>query len=180
MNSANRGDQTVPSWLTPLPVDFGGEPPMEIELVYQTWDGTEPVRLMLSPADYFDPLEPGETYESHGIPRYNHTWQYLHVPRSRLKWSKERRQGTGEDSTFRTQYMDGGRSWMNHRLDPDGYEEIIHHTELTDGCYHIIRTCRKTNGAWVVALNSVVSDLADGTQREQRFDQPWSPEEMIS
>ena len=62
---------------------------MEIQISYQTWDGREPVHLALSPEEYFDPLEPNETYEADGIPRYDHTWEYLDVPRERLKWSTD-------------------------------------------------------------------------------------------
>lgn len=153
---------------------------MNIQIAYQTWDDAEPVWLTLTPEEYFDPLEPGETYEAHGVPRFNHTWQYLAVPRDRLKWSLERRQGTHDDTTFRTQYMDGGRSWMYHRLDPDGYEEIIHNTQFTDDRCHIMRTCRVAGGNWVVSLNSLIRDLADGSQDEQRYDQPWSPDESAA
>ncbi len=134
--------------------------------------------MSLTPEEYFDPLDPGETYEAHGVPRFNHTWEYLPVHRSRLKWSTERRQGTADDTTFRTQYMSAGRSWMNHRLDPDGYEEIIHYTRLADDRCHIIRTFRMPNGAWVVSLNSVISDLPNGTQEERRYDEPWSHDEL--
>lgn len=44
---------------------------MQIELVYQTWDEVAPVTKLLNPEEYFDPLEPGESYEVDGIPRYN-------------------------------------------------------------------------------------------------------------
>jgi hypothetical protein len=153
---------------------------VEIELVYQTWDAIDLVRLVLSPSDYFDPLEPGENYQTHGVPRHNHTWQYLNVPLNRLKWSMERRRGTGDDTTFRTQYMDGGRTWMTHRLNPDGYEEIIHYTQLSDNLCHTIRTWRTPGGAWVVSLNSVIRNLPDGSEEELRHDQPWSPEEVAA
>jgi hypothetical protein len=153
---------------------------MNIQIAYQTWDGTEPVWLTLTPEEYFDPLEPGETYEANGVPRFNHTWHYLPVPRERLKWSLERRQGTGDDTTFRTQYMGGGQSWMNHRLDPDGYEEIIHATQIAEDRCHIIRTCRVPGGQWAVSLNSVIRDSPDGSQEEQRLDQPWSFDEIIA
>jgi hypothetical protein len=151
---------------------------VEIQIVYQTWEGAEPIRLLVSPEDYFDPLAPGETYEADGIPRYNHTWEYLPVPRHELKWSVERRRGTWFDTTFFTQYLEGGRTWMNHRIDPDGYEEMIHHTQLSEDRCQIMRTCRTPNGVWAVSLNSVIVDLADGSQEERRYDLPWSPEEV--
>jgi hypothetical protein len=98
-----------------------------------------------------------------------------------LKWSLERRSGTADDDTaFRTQYLDGGRSWMNHRHDTDGYEEIIHCTQLSDTSCHIIRTVREPGGGWAVHLSSVIRDEEDGSQREQRFDGLWSYEEAIN
>src|SRR5262245_17978296 len=98
---------------------------MEIEILYQTWESDSPVKVSLAPRDYYDPIEAGETYQEHAIPKYNHTWDYLGVPREMLKWSCERRSGTSSDTTIVTQYLDGGRSWMTHRFDPDGYEEMI-------------------------------------------------------
>jgi len=148
---------------------------MKIEIAYHTWNDPSPIRLRLSPEAYFDPIESGETYEKDAIPRYNHTWQYLDVPLNSLKWSMERRSGTSDDTTFMTQYMDGGRSWINHRFDPSGYEEIIHKTQLDDRTCHIVRTVKfTTEGRWAVHYNGVITDQADGSQVEQRFDAPWT------
>ncbi|VTR93119.1 Uncharacterized protein OS=Desulfosporosinus sp. OT GN=DOT_0185 PE=4 SV=1 [Gemmata massiliana] len=152
---------------------------VQIQLVYQTWDGGAPVTKFLLPEEYFDPLEPGESYEVDGVPKYNHTWQYLDVPPRRLKWTVERRSGTADDTTIRAQYMDGGQSWMTHRSDPDGYEEMIHSTQIGDGRCHILRTCRTTGGGWVVHLNTVIEGGDDGTQREKRLDGPWSFDEAM-
>ena len=152
---------------------------MEIQIVYQTWGETAPVSKLLPPEEYFDPLEPGENYEADGVPRYNHTWQNLDVPLSCLKWTLERRSGTTDDTSIRTQYMDDGRSWMTHRSDPDGYEEIIHSTQIDDCRCHILRTCRTAGGGWVVHLNSVIEDQDDGSQREEQLDHPWSFDEAM-
>jgi hypothetical protein len=150
---------------------------MEIEIVFQTWDGESPVSLRLSAEDYFDPIGPDESYEADAIPKYNHTWEYLDVPREQLKWTSERRVGTSDDTVFFTQYMDGGRSWMNHRVDPDGREEMIHSTQLDSRTVHIIRTVKLlVSGKWAVWLNSVIVDQDDGSQKEHRLDQPWTSE----
>jgi hypothetical protein len=152
---------------------------VEIQLIYQTWDEAAPVSILLPPETYFDPLGPGENYETHGVPRFNHTWQYLNVPKRRLKWALERRLGTADDATIRTQYMDGGRSSMAHRSNPDGYEEMIHSTQIGDGRCHILRTFKTAGGCWAVHLNSVIEDEDNGSQREERFDQPWTFEEAM-
>jgi hypothetical protein len=74
--------------------------------------------------------------------------------------------------------MDGGKNWMNHRLDPDGYEELIHTTQISDDCCHIIRTCKERNGAWTVCLISVVRDLPDGSQEATDYLEPWTNAEL--
>lgn len=154
---------------------------MEIEIVYQTWECDEPVRVKLSAEAYFDPVGPGETYADNGIPRYDETWRYLDVPRSSLKWSSERRLGTWFDTTFTTQYMNGGNSWATHRIDPDGYEEIIHVSELDRRTCHIIRTVKTlVAGRWAVCLNTIVHDQDDGSQKEQRLDEPCTSEDIKS
>lgn len=103
------------------------------------------------------------------------------MPASRLKWTLLRRSGTVyDDATFRTQYMDGGRSWMTHRNDPDGYEEMIHFTQIDENRCHILRTGRAAGGGWAVYLNSVIEDKSDGSQREERFDSPWSAVEAMN
>jgi hypothetical protein len=148
---------------------------MEIEIAFQTWDGDSPVRLRLSPEEYFDPVDPDETYEVDAVAKFNHTWEYLNVPREQLKWTTERRVGTSHDRTISIQYMDGGRSWMTHRVDPNGYEEMIHVTQLDSRTCHITRTVKRVgSGRWAVHLNSVIVDQNDGSQKEQRFDQPWT------
>jgi hypothetical protein len=151
---------------------------VKIQLAYQLWGSDNIAWVTLTPEQYFDPLEPGETYEADGIPRYNHTWQYLSVPRERLKWSLERREGTGDDTTFRTQYMAGGKTWMNHRLDPDGFEELIHCTQISATCCHIVRTRRGPTGAWTVSLISVIRDLPGGKQESTSYEEPWTFEQV--
>ncbi len=121
---------------------------IEIDLWYRTSDSEVETHLSLAPESYFDPLRSGATYASDGIPRYDDTWQYLDVPRERLVWSVERRTGTGEDCTFSTQYFDGGKTWINHRSDPSGYEELIHVVDFGDR-YLTLRTFKQPGGRWV-------------------------------
>src|SRR5947209_19708673 len=135
---------------------------MKIEISYQTWEDPTVVTLSLSPEEYYDPLGPGETFEANGAPKHNHTVQYLSLPASSLKWTCERRSGTRSDTTLCTQYSDRGRTWMNHRLDPNGYEAIIHCTQLTDRSYHVIRTFKYPGGRWAVYLNTLVNTQEDG------------------
>ena len=68
-----------------------------IDRTPRLWRQSADVRVV-QPDAYFDPVEPGETFQDDGIPRYNGTWQYLDIPRSQLRWSSERRSGTLQQS----------------------------------------------------------------------------------
>jgi len=99
---------------------------VKILLVYQTWDETPPVSILLGPRGLLRPAGTRARATRPTASRGTTTrGSFLDVPRSRLKWTLERRSGTTDDTTIRTQYMDAGRSWMTHRSDPDGYEELI-------------------------------------------------------
>jgi hypothetical protein len=131
----------------------------------------------MTPEEYFDPIDPGETYEEDAIAKNNFTWEYLDLPREALKWSMERRTGTVDDRTIYTHYMKEGRSWMTHRVDPGGYEEMIHVTQFDERTYHLIRTMKLgKSGRWAVSLNSVFGNQDDGSEIEQNFNQPWTYE----
>lgn len=156
---------------------------MEIKISFQTWDSSDPVIYSLSPEEYFDPIQPHENFEEDGISKYPETWEYLlkerNLERRLLKWSMEKRTGTHHDTTFRTQYMDNGRSWMTHRSDPNGYEEITHYTQLTESSCHIFRTFKTEGGSWAVHVNCVIEDRKDGSQTEHSYLEPWSYGEAI-
>jgi hypothetical protein len=133
-----------------------------IDIWYQTSDSDIEIHCSLDLETYFDPLEEGETYAEHGIPRFNVTSQYIDVPPDQLVWSIERRTGTSDDTTFSTQYFDGGKSWVNHRTDPCGYEELIHSIDLGDS-YFILRTSKKPNGRWVAHTGLMCDSKTDTT-----------------
>lgn len=151
---------------------FRGGIHMRIEIEYLQKDSDASKKISLLPEDYFDPLEDGEFFERDGIPRFNHDAEYISISNSRLVWSKLTIQGTDDDRTIVTNYYCDGETWMTHRIDPNGYEEIIHNTKIDRGTWHIIRTHKKKDGAWKVILNSVIYDLPDGSEREVRFDSP--------
>ncbi|TWU50690.1 hypothetical protein Poly51_39830 [Rubripirellula tenax] len=124
---------------------------IKIDIWYRLRDADSDGHLSLTPESYFDPVDTHETYEQDGIPRFNFTWQYLDVPRDRLLWSIERRAGTEDDATFSTQYFDGGRTTVNHRSDPNGYEELIHAFDF-GGTYFTVRSFKQPDGRWVAHM----------------------------
>ncbi|MFM2314404.1 MAG: hypothetical protein RLZZ04_3680 [Cyanobacteriota bacterium] len=132
-----------------------------IDIWYQTSDSDIQIHRSFNLETYFDSLEEGETFTEHGIPRFNFTWQYIDVPPDQLVWSIERRTGTSDDTTFSTQYFDGGKSWVNHRTDPSGYEELIHAIDLGES-YLTLRSAKQPNGRWL-AHTALISDSKTDT-----------------
>jgi hypothetical protein len=52
-------------------------------------------------------------------------------------------------------------------------------TQLDDSTCHIIRTVKPADAErWAVCLNSVIRDQEDGSEKEQRFDEPWRRESI--
>jgi hypothetical protein len=135
---------------------------VQINIWFQTSGSDTETRRSLELETYFDPLAEGETYAEHGIPRFNFTWKYIDVPRDQLIWSIERRVGTSDDATFSTQYFDGGKTWVNHRTDPSGYEELIHAIDLGDS-YLTIRTAKQPNGRWLAHTVCMYDFKTDAT-----------------
>lgn len=135
-----------------------------IEISYKLRDGNTPVVLHLTPEQYYDTVEAGESYENDGVPRFDHAWQYLGIPIDRFDWTVLRLSGVMDSWVRRTDFFCKGRSWLLHRSDADGYEELIHNTELQDGSTHIIRIHRTPDGAWAMNTNVVIRK--DGTEED--------------
>jgi hypothetical protein len=143
---------------------------IEIEIAYQLRNDDTPLSIALTPDQYFHSLEPGESYEKDGVPRYNHAWQYLGVSADRLTWTVLHRSGTTDSSVHRTDFFCGGRTWILHRSDGSGYEELIHSTELLDGSTHIIRIHKEPDEAWTMNTNVFIRDSGSPTEREEHYD----------
>jgi len=126
-----------------------------IRIRYLRRDETSPRVLELTPNEYFDPLDPGETLSVRSVEKHWNAHAYTpHTP-DELRWTILE---ITEGSTFwrvRTQLLDGMRSLMHHSQEADGSEEIIHSTELGPGCWHSIRTLRLPGKAWAVVMNSL-------------------------
>jgi hypothetical protein len=104
---------------------------MRIEIRYQRHTDLEPQILILTPELYFESLEPGESYEESGVPRYNHAREYLGFVPDELKWTEVRILEAENSHTIRTIfYGQNGSMW--HRVDADGYEEICLETKMAN------------------------------------------------
>jgi len=143
---------------------------MKISIEYLEKESLQSSEVCLGPEEYFDPIEDDEKYESDAIPKYDHACDYLDISKNRLIWTKLNVCGTSEDKKIITHYFNDGEVCMIHRKDVDGYEEIIHSTQVDEKTCHIIRTHKDGNKGWKVNYNAVIYDQDDGSQKEVRYD----------
>jgi hypothetical protein len=124
-----------------------------IRITYQLRSESTPRSVQLSPQEYYDPPGPGQTYKRGAIARFHHAYQYTEHSADDLKWTVLEG-GPLPGSVIRTQFLDGRRSMMTHRMDGNGYEEIIHSTAVGEGGLLILRTRKQPGQAWSVVSSS--------------------------
>jgi hypothetical protein len=150
-----------------------------IRITYMPKRGGSPGSVELAARDYYDSLAPGETYERDGIPRFDHAYRYTPCSPEELLWTVldvNFLRGGAERTVIRTQFLDGSRSMMTHRADADGYEEIIHSTQVDPGRWHHLRTVREPGRPWAVTLNSLTDERPGAKVASRDFCGDWSPE----
>src|SRR5688572_19076776 len=121
---------------------------MDIRIRYQRRDEATPRVLELSPEEYFDPLNPGETLSVRSVPWLLDTYQ---DPSHRVEELGRTVLEITDGAAFwrvQTQSIDRMRSLMHQSQQSDGSEEIIHQTELGPLCWHIIRTLKEAGKTW--------------------------------
>ncbi|MCU0239727.1 MAG: hypothetical protein MUC29_09810 [Pyrinomonadaceae bacterium] len=141
---------------------------MKIKIHYKIKDELEKY-VDLTPEEYFDPIDEDETYENDAIPKFNHAEEYLEISTEMLEWTNIEISETNRGQSIKTQYFDEGKSWMIHRKDLDGYEEIILSSQLNSSNVHIARVHKDNNENWQVNYDGVITDLEDGSQSEQKI-----------
>lgn len=143
---------------------------IRIEITFLKKGDTTPSRIELSPVEYFDPPEENENYRENGVPKYNHTWEYLTIPISELEWALEQVSGTTDDMTTRTEIFNDGRSWMSHTKDKSGHELVICDTDISDDVCHIIRIEKGDDNIWHVDSNAVIYNSGTAEEHSESFD----------
>jgi hypothetical protein len=141
---------------------------MKINIRYQCRDRALRV-ITLTPEEYFDPIESGESYEHDGVPKFNHAKDYLGLSSEELDWTELQLTETDNDQIIRTDFYAHGKSAMSQRKDSDGYEEIILETQIAESISHIIRVYKDKSSKWKVIYNGLIENLADGSQRETKI-----------
>jgi hypothetical protein len=151
---------------------------MDIRIRYQRRDEATPRVLELSPEEYFDPLDPGETLSVRSVPRLLDTYQYTPHPAEELRWTIVE---ITDGATFwrvRTQFLDGMRALMHHSQESDGSEEIIHQSELCSGCWHTIRTLKEAGKTWTVVMDSLTVERPVHLDESRDCCESWSFEDL--
>jgi hypothetical protein len=151
---------------------------MNIRIHYQRRDEANPRLLELSPEDYFDPLNPGETLSVRSVPRLLHTYQYTPCRADELRWTVVEITDGESFWRVRTQLIDGIRTLMHHSEQADGSEEIIHSTELGPLCSHTIRTLKQPGKTWAVVMNCITVEQPTHLVESRDFCESWSFEEL--
>jgi hypothetical protein len=85
-----------------------------IRITYQLRAESTPRSMELTPEQYYDPFEPGQT--TGRIPRFHHAYQYTEHSADKLRWTVLEG-GPIEGAVIRTQFLDGRQSMMTHRAD---------------------------------------------------------------
>jgi hypothetical protein len=150
---------------------------MEIRIRFQRRDEATPRVLELSPEDYFDPLNPGETLSVKSVPRLLDTYQYTTHRAEELCWTVVDISDGESFWRVRTQLIDGMHALMHHTQQSDGSEEIIHATKLGPFCWHTFRTLKQPGKTWAIVLNSLSIDRPTSFTESRDFCEWCSLEE---
>jgi hypothetical protein len=153
---------------------------MQIEITYLFRNSKDSQIIKLNPEEYFDPLEPGETFEEDGIPIYSDAFDYIGCSAHDLEWAIEKILSGKGKRIVRRQYLDGDRSMMVHVTEPDGSEEIIHSTEIEKDKWHIIRTYKSSNGSWSVIMNGLTDENPKTNHANISYEECWSYEKLVN
>lgn len=121
-----------------------------IDLTYKTIDGELHQRYM-TPEEYFDPLEPDETYKKDGTARHFFLHQYVAVPASQLSWLELSIRGTQHDRQFTAHYFGNDREWLSHsRFSPENEELLILSTSINGGKLTVTLRKKGDDRRWAV------------------------------
>jgi hypothetical protein len=142
---------------------------MQVRIRYQRRDEATPREIDLSPDEYFDPLDPGETLSVRSVPRLLDTHEYTPHSADQLAWTVVEIADGVEFWRVRTQLLDGMRSLMHHTHDSDGSEEIIHQTEISPACWHTVRILKQSGKLWAVVMDSLTVERPGALTADKDF-----------
>ena len=138
-----------------------------IKLEWQTVGSKEIHAIGIAPDQYFDPVEAGETFAEHGIPKHDYPIDYLSLSSRKVSWITLIVSGTTDDFSQKTIYYGKGSSLLNHRVCKSGYEEIIVETTLPNNCTHLVRI-HKTDSNFFEQNTNLFTENS-GSMQERHF-----------
>ncbi len=130
-------------------------PSITIEFQLREQEGS--THLQLSAAEYFDPLEEGETWDD-AVPRHSFAYEYLDVPVGKLAWLVLTEIKEGGWSTARYQFLSGTDDLLVHTEESDGASELIHTAQVSEADCHITRILRPAGKNWTVTVDTVIDE----------------------
>jgi hypothetical protein len=149
---------------------------MDIEIKYKLIDNENVEQFKLTPEVYFDSLDENENFEEDGIPRYQHTLDYLtefdnSIPTEKIEFTLiEIRNSIKSDHKIKTNYFGQGQSDVIYRKDKDGYELIIQSIKVTTNSILISRMQRKdSDSEWEISSSIGVNYEAENTEKENWY-----------
>ena len=137
---------------------------MEIIITYRRRGATPVETLTLTPEEYFDPIEPGESYLTDAVPRLWHDHEYVDLSPDQLDWiNVEYRDDDGAPAEIHLrEYQADGRIMVQtcYGVAADGsrsWEDVVVETELKPKTFHQHRMYRDDPcGRWRMTLNGIV------------------------
>jgi len=138
------------------------------EILYKrrSEDGVQ--RVILTPEEYYDPIEPGEyDYDDEdGVPRFDHAVDYLDEAVEELEWTRL----VEEDGTVVLErFASQGRVRIWHLRGANGGQELCLSTLVAPGRLHLTRLYLDDAGDWVPRFVCLYEDQPDGSQTEEKL-----------
>lgn len=140
-----------------------------IKLTYKKRSQESAASHTLEPQNYYDPIEPGESYESDGVPRFNRLCYFVSVAETELEWVEAIVADVNGLTRTVEHFAPDGRFSMWQRTDPDGSGEICVTTRLDANRWHIARLSIAATGECEPNYIGIIEDLYDASHCDERF-----------
>jgi hypothetical protein len=153
---------------------------MRIVLTFRRKDSDRVETLILKPEEYYDPIEPGESYERDAVEKFWKPCEYVDAVESELQYINVDIHNDDERliRTLRTDYHSNGDASVvyHNSRNEDGslrWEELIAATEFGPRLSHTLRLYRtEKSRRWTMTMNSLMALDDDGNETFTDFHNP--------
>jgi hypothetical protein len=140
-----------------------------IKITYKKRCQESSASYLLEPQNYYDQIEPGESFESDGVPRFNRLCYYVSVDETELEWVEAIVSDINGLTRTVERYAPDGRFSMWQRTDPDGSGEICVITQIDAKRWHIARMTITATGECEPNYIDIIEDLYNAAHCKERF-----------